>query len=249
MKIENRDTLALLARKIPVEMHAHHAVQLVVSLNESYPANLGGEEFAAVRGFLIDRDVPHACRSENADLLVTSVDAETDKGKCLRRILGDNKFRLIEDVLPVKTIEDFSVSFRKNENFDHSALLAMLVENGGAAALKSDSRIVQAIDFIGDNIETDFRISGIAASVHLSESRLRHLFRERVGISISSYVLWTRMKLALREMLAGKTSLADAAHAAGFSDHAHFTRNFRRMFGVPPSLLVKYTEVLEVFDL
>ena len=117
MKIENRDTLALLARKIPVEMHAHHAVQLVVSLNESYPANLGGEEFAAVRGFLIDRDVPHACRSENADLLVTSVDAETDKGRCLRRILGGKKFRLIEDVMPVKTIEDFAVSFREESRF------------------------------------------------------------------------------------------------------------------------------------
>jgi len=31
--------------------------------------------------------------------------------------------------------------------------------------------------------------------------------------------------------------LTDAAHQAGFSDAAHMTRAFRRMFGVTPSKL------------
>lgn len=33
------------------------------------------------------------------------------------------------------------------------------------------------------------------------------------------------------------SSLTEAAHAAGFADSAHFSRTFRRMFGVAPASL------------
>ena len=250
MTPKNKDTLALLAKNIAVEMHAHHAVQLVVSLDSAYPATLDGREFSTVRGFLIDRDVPHACQSEHSTLLVTSVDAETVKGRKLRRILNRERFRLIEEILPTAAIEDFTNSYKKVEQnaFDYSELLARLTENGESPG-EPDQRIARAVDFVADNIDTKFKIMDVAAAVNLSESRLRHLFAEKVGISLSSYVLWTRMKLALKELLKTNANLSDAAHRAGFSDHAHFTRNFRRMFGVPPSLLARYVEFLQVFDL
>jgi AraC-like DNA-binding protein len=34
------------------------------------------------------------------------------------------------------------------------------------------------------------------------------------------------------ELFSAGTSLTDAAHGAGFSDSSHFSRTFRRMFGI-----------------
>lgn len=56
------DTLALVAKNIAVEMHRHHAVQLVVSLDKPYSATLGHQAVQSVQS-LIDSDIPHACQS------------------------------------------------------------------------------------------------------------------------------------------------------------------------------------------
>jgi AraC-like DNA-binding protein len=38
-------------------------------------------------------------------------------------------------------------------------------------------------------------------------------------------------------LIAGGSSLTDAAHGSGYADAAHLTRTFGRMFGAPPSWL------------
>ena len=48
------------------------------------------------------------------------------------------------------------------------------------------------------------------------------------------YRVWHRLRAAIREVAQG-SNLTAAAHAAGFADQAHFTREFRRTFGAPPS--------------
>ena len=49
-----------------------------------------------------------------------------------------------------------------------------------------------------------------------------------------TYVLWLRLESAL-DSLAARSSVTQAAHAAGFADAAHLSRTFHRMFGVAPS--------------
>jgi AraC-like DNA-binding protein len=65
-----------------------------------------------------------------------------------------------------------------------------------------------------------------------------HLFTTSVGVALRPYVLWLRLQRAAGELARG-TSVADAAHAAGFSDAAHFARTFPRMLGATPRQVIR----------
>ncbi|MDX2015188.1 MAG: AraC family transcriptional regulator [Myxococcaceae bacterium] len=98
--------------------------------------------------------------------------------------------------------------------------------------------VARALDALRDDPSLGAR--ALADVAHLSPSRLRHAFVETVGVNASRYRWWLRLRvaaLALRQ----QHSLTEAAHEAGFSDAAHFSRTFRRAFGFPPSRLVANT--------
>lgn len=250
----HEDTLVILAKNIEVEIHRHHAVQLVVSLDKPYNATLDDQEIKSLRGFLIDSNIPHACQSAESTVLVISVDATSTKGRLLKQQLSKRTFILIDEIFCAEAIDHFSTVYwayccdAQNE-FDPLYFIRQLSDRQTLQATLFDARSLAAIDFINQHISKTIKVIDIAKHIGLSQSRLRHLFAEQIGIPLTAYILWIRIKVALREMLKPGITLSDAAHQAGFSDHAHFTRTFRRMFGVCPSLLLKYGQFLQVFGL
>lgn len=101
-----------------------------------------------------------------------------------------------------------------------------------------DARIKTALDAIATDPVAD--AATLARLVHLSPTRFTHLFRQQTGMSVSRYLLWSRL-LAAIEAVAGGASTTAAAHQAGFADLAHMSRNFSGTFGVVPSELQKMT--------
>lgn len=101
-----------------------------------------------------------------------------------------------------------------------------------------DVRIQKSIQ----NVELeDFSLTRLAKEASLSVERFRHLFREETGVPFSVYRLWLKTKKAV-DYLANHPHLIDAAHEGGFADQSHFTRIFRRSFGVGPSDFTKKKE-------
>jgi hypothetical protein len=127
----DEDSLVILVRDIEVKLHYHHAVQLVISLDKPYRALLDHQEIDSTRGFLIDSDIPHACQSANATVLVISVDANAIRGKLLKQQLSNRKFVLLDEIFSVEEIDRFSESYWKygqgaSPEFDPLYLVQML---------------------------------------------------------------------------------------------------------------------------
>lgn len=78
------------------------------------------------------------------------------------------------------------------------------------------------------------RLAELAASTGHHPMHVTRQFRRFYGVSIGQYVRRLRLARAAR-MLGGVGSIAAAALEAGFYDHSHFTRHFRRLTGMPPS--------------
>ncbi|MFI9550722.1 helix-turn-helix domain-containing protein [Nonomuraea endophytica] len=77
-------------------------------------------------------------------------------------------------------------------------------------------------------------LPALAAEVGLSPQRLRALARLQLGMPLSRWRIWVRLRRAAEAMRAGQSPAA-AAITGGFADQAHFTRRLREMMGLTPA--------------
>ena len=83
---------------------------------------------------------------------------------------------------------------------------------------------------------TDRReVEEILATVPLSYSRLRQLFRERIGLSPGQYRLKRRMEEACAILSSNHYSIKEIAFRFGYSDPGSFSRQFKDVVGCSPS--------------
>ncbi len=119
-----------------------------------------------------------------------------------------------------------------------SDVISMFCPSGGLKTI--DSRIQSIQNYIENILPNKPSLLDIASLVDLSSSHVMTLFKQQVGITIRRYVLWRRLKRALVSITKGE-SLTIAAHNAGFTDSAHLTHTFVRMFGFNPYMLFKHS--------
>lgn len=88
-------------------------------------------------------------------------------------------------------------------------------------------------------------LTDLAQVLSLSYHRTSHVFVDAVGIPVRTYQLWQKLYRASAPLLAGM-SLTDAAHIAGFSDSAHYSRAFQTAYGRCPTEMFR-TRYIEFF--
>jgi len=75
----------------------------------------------------------------------------------------------------------------------------------------------------------------VAQVVHLSTSRVRHLFRDVSGVGFKEYATRVRLAEAKHLLLATDLSIANVAHAVGYTNVHQFYTVFHRYFGLLPA--------------
>jgi AraC family transcriptional regulator len=105
---------------------------------------------------------------------------------------------------------------------------------------RDQTRIARALNWIEQHPDAEPNGAQLAELVHLSSSRFTHLFRAETGLSLSRYLLWSRLLNAIEAVAMGQ-NMTQAAHSAGFADLAHMSRSFRAIFGITASELLKMT--------
>jgi AraC family transcriptional regulator len=128
-----------------------------------------------------------------------------------------------------------------------TALAAHLLREYGAAVLGPKrqygrlprKKLVRAVEYIQDQLNTDLTVSGIAQAVGLSPDHFTRLFKKSTGQSPHQYVVQARVRKAKELLTTGKFTISEAAFHVGFVDQSHLTRHFKRVFGLPPKRLLE----------
>jgi AraC-like DNA-binding protein len=221
-------------------VHSHHALQVTLSLRGRFSlvdrgrlVNGGAAAVAA--------DAQHAFEAEGV-VAHLFIDPDGREGRAIaqRLFARERVVALVEEDLS-GLMAELLVIFESRKRRDEllvqcgRRLVARLAAED-AAATRPDARVRKMIAFAATGIDRAVTLAAAAAHVGLSNGRARHLFVAETGLPFRVYLLWLRLTKAVQAYATGET-LTGAAHAAGFSDSAHLSRTFRRMFGIPADSL------------
>ncbi|MBP7703692.1 MAG: helix-turn-helix transcriptional regulator [Caulobacter sp.] len=203
-------------------LHAHVALQLAFGLDDEIRLRLEEDDEVQGRGFLIRPGAAHAITSVAAVGLIY-IEPQAPLAFSLLDRMGTEA---VEPAPP-------AVLDLLDPEGDPAAWLGALQAAFPRAERSLDPRIGRVLTRLAT--APTVSIADAARECGLSESRLRELAREQLGLPLSTWLVWRKLERAAQEMAAG-ASLADAAIAGGFADQAHCARTMRRMFGVTPGM-------------
>jgi len=103
-----------------------------------------------------------------------------------------------------------------------------------ASSSSRSHQILRATAWLRDNLDQPVRIDELANLANMSKSSLHHHFKTLMAMTPLQYQKQLRLQEARRLMLAEDEDAASAAHRVGYESPSQFSREYRRLFGVPP---------------
>jgi len=97
------------------------------------------------------------------------------------------------------------------------------------------ARMVEVLGYVKGHLHRKLSVGELAARAHMSRSGFHAHFVGLTGCSPQRYVLRERLELAAGRLLSTALPLGEIAAGLGFQSQFHFSRCFKRQYGVPPA--------------
>ncbi|MBQ4901174.1 AraC family transcriptional regulator [Paenibacillus sp. Marseille-P2973] len=168
---------------------------------------------------------------------VTRPEREASRGLKVSRVndtLLDAVLRLLKlvetprdiPVLAPYTMREIIYRVLQNEN---SAALMQFAVAGSHA-----HRIAGVVEKLNREFAQPLRVEELAAEARMSASSLHEHFKQVTGMSPIQFQKQIRLQEARRLLFSGSIDAAEAAFQVGYESPSHFSREYARMFGMPP---------------
>jgi AraC-like DNA-binding protein len=95
--------------------------------------------------------------------------------------------------------------------------------------------IQAAVNLMEADLSAPLDVATLARIAHLSPKHFARCFRDVVGVPPMAYLQAVRLSRARLMLATTQRTISTIAMAHGFADAPHFTRSFKRQYGVTPS--------------
>ena len=221
--------------RIP-DPHSHLAVHLILGLDSNVTCDVSGEHIEAP-GIFIAADVTHTAYTGSGGMLVYLFDpACRYAGRINEMYLKGRCF----EVLPEDSADKIRCAWNESASPVQADRRILDILGFPAADVSCrDERVTAVLSLLRslEEIPEDI-VQQLCSTACLSQSRLSHLFKESVGISLHRYLAWEKMRKGYVNYRK-YGSITEAAMRAGFDSPSHFAATCKRMFGISFSDFVK----------
>ena len=97
-----------------------------------------------------------------------------------------------------------------------------------------DRRIEFVLAQLANEFQKAHRVEDLAASVNLGKSRLEHLFKSSLRVSIRELLHHRRMSEAAKLLKTTFFRVSEICYLVGFHDPSNFAHAFRKTYGMSP---------------
>ena len=101
--------------------------------------------------------------------------------------------------------------------------------------MQPDMRIARICDVLRSHISEDLDLEYLASRVKMSKRSFLRRFTAFTGSTPHQYLMNLRYMQAAQMLEAGENNIDEICEIIGVHDRFHFSRMFRKMFGVPPA--------------
>jgi len=100
-------------------------------------------------------------------------------------------------------------------------------------------RIVKAIEWLKTNFTKSFSIEELSSTMGMSASSFHQHFRDITSMSPLQYQKRMRLTEARRLLMTEECDISSTSMQVGYESLSQFSREYKRFFGVPPSVDIK----------
>ncbi len=212
------------------ECHKHLAKHMIFSLGDKMECYIDDKKLLC-RGICIDSNVEHTIKVCSQGMIIFLFDETSSLAFQLKdKYLNGKNFSIIDEDIVDDVVNIWRSNVDNSKEIDKLILLACGLNM--SSMQEYDQRIVTVLERIekAEGIYKD-TIEELCDEVHLSQSRLSHLFKEQVGVSLTGFLVFEKMRKTCDYVMMGE-NLTDAAVRAGFYSSSHFSATCKRMFGL-----------------
>ena len=103
-----------------------------------------------------------------------------------------------------------------------------------------DRRINIARDYINTRLNEDVSLEELARQCGMSGAAFLRFFKQKCGITPYQYLLQQRYNTAAKLLKNSTLTIESICDAVGIKDRFHFSRQFKKFFGMPPAAYRDY---------
>lgn len=203
------------------------------------------------RSALIPPGYSHASLFSGSTIAVVSLEPESNDYAIVKQLMkrqsSECYFEIKNEEKAISSLKEVYQTQPDAEQSSHMINSLLYVDMPELMEPKPiDKRIRLAMEVMREDPAQSHSLESLADKVYLSATRFTHLFKDETGVPIRRYRQWLRFRQAIQEITNGET-MTVAAMRAGFTDSAHFSRAFRSMFGIKPSVIFRKSNPVRTF--
>jgi AraC family transcriptional regulator len=232
--------------KTSIPTHSHSSALFCISLSGSC-VEVYGNRLREYQRFTLEylpMDHPHSLKVPRTNLRAFSVEIPPSWLDRIREysLIVDQCVHMHRGLLG-SLFMNLYTEFREMDTASPVAIegiaLEMLAEASRSRKMIVDRQpplwLKQALDLLQEHFSDHLTITQIATTVGIHPVHLTREFRKFHRCTIGDYIRKLRIEQACNALAHSDFSLAQIALSAGFSDHSHFSRIFKRFMRVTPT--------------